>query len=179
MKTRPPKDELYRLYWEEKRSLSEIGRRLGFDRKTIYRWLEEFEILIRSKSAGLKTYYSQLSNFPKARFLELYRSGKSDCQISKILGIKRGKIKYRRRKMGLPPHQPKRQIDTSVLKLDILSEKGAWFIGFHAADGYLRRRRDGGFSWSFHTAPDYESDLKDVKRTVESLFSISPPLTVY
>lgn len=34
-------------------------------------------------------------------------------------------------------------------------------------------------SWSFHTTPDYESDLKDVKRIVESLFSFSPPLTVY
>lgn len=179
MKARPPKDELYRLYWEEKSSLSEIGRRLGFDRKTIYRWLKGFGIPIRSKSAGLKTYHSQRSDFPKAQFLDLYRGGKSDCQISKILGIKRGKIKYQRRKMGLPPHQPKRHIDTSVLKLNNLSEKGAWFIGFHAADGYLRRRRDGGFSWSFHTTPDYESDLKDVKRIVESLFSFSPPLTVY
>jgi hypothetical protein len=64
--TQPPSKEiLYRLYWEEGKSLSEIGKILGIKSASVRGWMKNYNILRRNQFVGIA--YKKLTAPPKIR----------------------------------------------------------------------------------------------------------------
>jgi hypothetical protein len=63
------KDVLYRLYIEESKSTSEIGKMLNVDHKTIWRYLQKYNVPIRTLSEARKgKHYPKLSEAKKGKY---------------------------------------------------------------------------------------------------------------
>ena len=89
--TKPTKEELNKLYNEERKSTIQIGRKLGITDNTIRRWMRKYNLPIRSLSESRLP-----KDFIKPTKEELNRlyhnEGKSTVEIGKKLGIDNGRI---------------------------------------------------------------------------------------
>lgn len=113
-----PKEELRKLYLEEKISMMEIARKFGVNRETISKRLKVYDIKIRKKQYFIK--------LPKRKLCNLYEKKKlTTVQIAKIYGCSTATINKRLREYGVkirtnPQYIP---ISRKVLKRLYLKEK--------------------------------------------------------
>jgi len=87
---KPSKEELYRLYWEEGLTPTEIAKRLTTPRSNIKRWLKKMNIPRRTHLEGIRLRDMKRRRFDQREEKEvcqLYEQGYSADEIAQLLGI--------------------------------------------------------------------------------------------
>ena len=95
------KEELERLYWDEGKSLSELGVIYGCDKKTVQRWMKKYDIPRRGEGLYVSAEAKALT---KEDFLSLYPR-LSKREIAGRYGVSEGWVKWRFRQLGITGHR--------------------------------------------------------------------------
>ena len=96
---KPTKQELYSLYWTEKRNQTEVAKICGVVKTTIANWLKEYKIPLKSMSEA-KTGIKMPSK--EKLFYWYWKNNESTEDIANRLGVGRNTIARQLNKLNIP-----------------------------------------------------------------------------
>lgn len=130
-----PKSKLENLYLKKKFSLSEIAKKLNYDRSIIKRETERLKILLRSHSVAMKLVTSK-NKIKKSVLVKLYYGNHlTQKQIGKKLNVHKETIRRLMKEYGLKARK-KSEISTRYSKTNFSGdlEEKAYLLGFRVGD---------------------------------------------